>query len=116
MSPASNKVLDPVEDVDLDLDSLERPEDQKRKPFSFSLRGRRIVMADPQDQDWRDVIRMDNPVQLFRICLSDEDRTFFFEQEMEGWRLGKLVESFEKHYGLQEQLRKARQQQQLAEM
>lgn len=100
--------------VHLDLDTLRRPEDERREPFRFSFQGRTIEMKDPADMDWRDVIRLSNPAQLFNLCLATEDRRFFLQQEMDSWRLGKLVEAFNDHYGLEEELRKARRQQQLA--
>lgn len=113
---AAKKLPDTTSTVHLDLDAIERPAEERREPYAFNLKGRVITLNDPQDMDWREVVLLDNPVKLFRLCLNEEDRVFFFEQELDSWRLGELVKSFNAHYGVEEQIRKARQQQELANL
>ena len=94
--------------VDLDLDTVERPEKDQIRPFVFNLAGRQITMTDPAELDWLDLAELENPVELIRHCCSREDRDHIVAQAMPGWKLGKLVEAFMQHYRLEEKMAEAR--------
>lgn len=84
----------------MDLDALER-EGGPRAPFDFMLDGKRFLLADPQELDWQDVISaMSNPVMFFRLVLPPEDHVAFFKTKIPGWKMNKLMEAYQTHYGL----------------
>lgn len=93
-------------DINVNLDDLEREESYK--PFAIQLGGRRIEMVDPAEIDWQDLLEIENPVYFLRYALSEEkpedeelsDKDFFKAQKIPGWKLGKIIELYTKHYGL----------------
>jgi len=101
--------------VHLDLDAeIEKGPEKAKEPFRFSLRGRVIEMLNPDDQDWRDLMLMEDPRQLLRLCLSAEDRTFLYEQDGVPARVfNRIMEGFNAHYGLADKIAQARRRQQL---
>lgn len=88
--------------IDLDLDALERPEDQKAEEFAFNWKGRRIVLSDPAELDYRQLLEIDNPLGFLRYTASQSDRDFLASDagKMEGWRMGVLIEKYYKHFNL----------------
>lgn len=98
------------EEITLNLDTVERP-GGPIKPFSAVVEGRRIVMTDPEDIDWQDLLEIEDPLDFLRHCVSDEDRTYLRGVKIPGWKFGVLMERYQKHYKLDEKIREAQRQQ-----
>lgn len=98
------------EEIVLDLDVLERKPEDVVKPFKVNLAGRVLTMTDPAEIDWQDLLLLDDPVELIRYVLSDEDRDFLRDQKMPGWKLEILMEAYSKHYRLDKKMEDARRQ------
>lgn len=85
--------------VALDLDKLER--EGAPVPFDFTLEGRRYLMSDPKEVDWQDLLAaMSNPHMFFRLVLPPEDHQPFFETRLASWKMNKLMQRYQDHYGL----------------
>lgn len=83
----------------LDLDALER--EGAPEPFDFVLGGKRYMMSDPKEVDWQDLLAaMSNPVMFFRLVLPAEDQRVFFETRLPSWKMNKLMQRYQDHYGL----------------
>lgn len=83
----------------LDLDALER--EGAPGPFDFTLEGRRYIMSDPKEVDWQDLLAaMQNPVMFFRLVLPTDDQHEFFKTRLPAWKMNRLMESYQNHYGL----------------
>lgn len=83
----------------LDLDKLER--EGAVGPFDFQLEGKRYIMSDPQEVDWQDLLSaMQNPTMFFRLVLPTDDQQEFFRTRLPSWKMRKLMESYQDHYGL----------------
>lgn len=93
---------------DLDVEVKEDP----KPPFVANISGRAIQMTDPEDIDWQDLVDIgDNPVMFLRFCVTPEDRDYIFGLSMPGWKLGRLMENYQKHYGIDEKMRKFEREQ-----
>lgn len=85
--------------VALDLDKLER--EGAPIPFDFLLEGKRYIMSDPKDVDWQDLMAaMSSPTMFFRLVLPADDQQMFFQTRMAAWKMNKLMERYQEHYGL----------------
>lgn len=83
----------------MNLDELEREEAPEE--FSFIHNGRRFVLADPEEMDWRDIVdALGHPELFFRAALAEGDREDFFAKKMEAWKLAALVKRYREHFGL----------------
>jgi len=91
----------PSAGVVFDLDAETRDE---IPPFVAQVGGRSITMIDPETMDWQDVMDIDSPLDFLRYCVTGEDREFIFGLKMPAWRLGRLMENYQKHYGLEEKM------------
>lgn len=94
--------------IDLNLDTAERPADQVKPPFAFAWKGRRVVLTDPADVDYQNLLEIENPLQFLRYTATQEDRDFLASKEgsMEGWRLNLMMESYYKHFGMSKERQK----------
>ena len=88
--------------VHFNLDTAERKEEFEL--FAAVVRDRRIEISDPAEIDYRDLLTIENPMQFFRFCMSQEDRDFLSEQNLKGWELGLLLESYLSHYRAKERI------------
>lgn len=88
------------EHIDLNLDTIEREQSQVREPFAFVLEGDRYILTDPADLDWKALLEIDDPIGFFKHCMPAEQKDRFKELDVPGWKLGKIIEAFQKHYGL----------------
>lgn len=103
----NNNNPDPMDDgVDaIDLDSLER-EGGSPTPFKFKMKTsdgeqKTFILSDPQEIDWQNlVLAMRDPLLFLRLVLPPDDHTAFFGTPMPSWRLNKLMEKYQQHYGL----------------
>lgn len=86
--------------VSLNLDTLER--EDPREPFSIVISGKRIVMSDPSDLDWKVLMDLNenNPMQFFRYVVAPDDQAHFKKADIPGWKMRKLMELYQEHYGL----------------
>jgi hypothetical protein len=91
--------------VDLDLDALERPQDQVKPEFAFTWKKRRIVLTDPAELDFRQLLEIEHPLGFLRHTASQEDRDFLASDEgtMPGWRMGELISRYYEHFELGKQ-------------
>lgn len=81
------------------LDALEREGDPA--PFEFILNDRAFEMSDPQEVDWQDITAaMTNPYMFFKLVLPAADQQEFFAAKLPSWKLSKLMEAYQDHYGL----------------
>lgn len=94
-----------VQPVDLDLDAVER--DQTYKPFVFSVKDpknadqpRVISLSDPAELDYQKLLEIESPIGFLRYVATQEDRDFLAGAKIEGWRLGKLMEAYYRHFGM----------------
>lgn len=86
-------------DITLDLDSLER--ENRPLPFRFLLGGKSYLLSDPQDIDWQDLLAaMSSPQMFFRLVLPADQRETFFAATVASWKMRKLMDRYNDHYGL----------------
>ncbi len=90
--------------IHLNLDEVQRPEDQQFEVFATVINGRRIEISDPAEIDYKDLLTIDTPLQFFRYTMSEDDRNYLAEQNLKGWRLGLLLEGYLKHYRAEERI------------
>ena len=95
--------------ITFDLDSEEK--DDVKEPFVAQVGGRPLTFADPEDLDWQDLLDIEQPTDFIRYTLSDEDRQHLFSQALPGWKLGKLMETYMKHYGLDKKMQQFQREQ-----
>ena len=86
------------ERVEFNLDSLER--EQTYRPFTVNVNDRVITMNDPAELDWRQLLEIEQPAMFLRHCISQDDRDYLREQKIPGWKFGKMIEAYQRHYGL----------------
>lgn len=98
----------PEPGVILNLDTLQRPEKDVKPPFIVVLAGRRITFTDPAEIDWQDLAGIDVPADLFSVALTRDDRNFFREQRMAGWKFNELMQSYYTHYDFEDKIRDAK--------
>jgi len=87
--------------ITFNLDSLERNE-ADRPPFVVAVDGRAITLTDPQELDWLDLATIeDDPSRFIGLCIEDDaDREFFFNSRVPAWKINKMVQAFQQHYGI----------------
>ena len=86
------------ERIDFNLDTVER--EKTYQPFHPAINGRVITMTDPSELDWKQLLEIESPVMFLRYCVSEEDKDFLRDAKIPGWKFGKLIEAYQKHYGL----------------
>lgn len=71
------------------------------EPFVLALSdGSTIVMTDPRELDWQDLLTIENPADFFRFCVSDEDKDKLRKEKIPGWKFNDLITEYQLHYGL----------------
>lgn len=90
--------------VDLDLDAEDEGY-EPRPPYQVRIGGKVISLTDPEEIDWQDLMDVENPVNLLRYALNDEDRTHLYGLGLPARKLTKLVEGYMKHFGMDEKMR-----------
>lgn len=101
----------PAQDIALDLDAAQRPAEDVVEPFAARVGGKRIVMTDPQEIDWQDLLEIEDPAGFLRHCVSKEDRDHLRGLTLPGWKFGKLIDAYLAHYRLEEKMEEARRRQ-----
>jgi hypothetical protein len=96
---------DQINTTTLDLDALEREGDPGE--FTAVIGGRQYSFNDAQGLDYRvllgildDARRNDLAKAIGALLSTDEDRTEFFANQIPTWKLGKLFEAYQRHFGL----------------
>lgn len=85
--------------VNLNLDTVER--EQTFEPYTISIGGRALVLRDPKEIDWKELLDIEQPVQfLGHVFSTDEDKAFFKKQDFPGWKLDMIIKGYTEHYGL----------------
>lgn len=97
MAAARPRKISDTPDVDFNLDTYEL---EKRKPFAFVLKGRRIELADPAELDWHLLADVDGPEELAEVCMTEADRKFFLAQPLAAGKLNELMLRFRRHSGM----------------
>lgn len=103
------KVTNLPQDIDFDLDSYERPEDEVVQPLRIKLGGRVIEMQSPDDFDWKDLLEITNPVHFLKHAVSEDDRVFILNQPIKGWKFNEFMKRYTKHFKIDERMAQARQ-------
>lgn len=111
---SDDNVRELPQNITLDLDAAERKPKDIKPEFAVLIKGRRIVMEDPQNLDWRDLAQMESPLEFLNYALSKEDREFLYEQDLEAWRFNDLMDAYYVHFDLEGQMRDAKRQAKLA--
>lgn len=84
----------------LDLDALER-EGAVAEKFEFVFGGHTYTLMDPQEIDWQDLLSgMRNPALFVRFAMPLNDQREFFGAKVPSWKMNKLMEAYQQHYGL----------------
>lgn len=87
------------EKVHLNLDTVERDPEHSFEVFAFVLNGRRIEIQDPAEIDYQDLLECESPAEFLRYTMTEEDRDYLAGAKgLKGWRFGKLLEAYLKHY------------------
>lgn len=100
----------PEKGVVLDLDTLERKDEDVQPPFVVKVGGKTITFSDLTDADWRDLTDIETPMDLLRIALTIEDRRHLLEQNLEIWKFAELMEQYATHYKIEEKIAAAKRQ------
>jgi hypothetical protein len=94
----------PKPDVDLNLDSYERSEPPK--PFSVLIGGKRYVLRDAPEIDYRELLegfhaaQAGDPAPSIRAIVAEKDRDAFFANELPGYKMTELFAAYNEHFGL----------------
>lgn len=90
--------------IHLNLDSLERPD--APDPFAVVLGGKRYVLVDAIELDYRELIDAQvafmngRPQPAVETMVAEKDREAFFANKLSTFKLGKLFEAYNAHYGI----------------
>lgn len=104
----------PVAGVVLDLDAVERPTEDIKDPYTVKVGDRVITFIDPASADWRDLLYINSPADLFNVALSEDDAAYIRGRAMEGWRFNVLMKGYYEYYGLEDKIREAQRQAKLS--
>lgn len=104
----------PEPGVVLDLDSLERPKEERKAPFVVKLGGKQVTFADPLDIDWRDLASVNIPADLLRVALSSDDLDHVRNTSLDSYSFNKLMKSYYDYFGLEDKIRDAQRQRQFS--
>lgn len=104
----------PTGDIDFDLDTVEKDAKDVRPPFVTHVKGRRIPMISPDDVDWQDLMILENPAELLQYVISREDLKHIRDQAVPAWKIGKLMDRYSEHFGLEDRIQQVRRESKLA--
>ena len=85
------------QNVTLNLDELER---DSKPPFSFVVAGERVVLKDPHEIDFKDLMEIDHPAKFLRYALDDAGKDVLSKADVPGWKFNKVIEAYMDYYGL----------------
>jgi len=110
----SDVVALPTAGVILDLDAVERPAEEIKAPYTVKVGDRVVTFIDPATADWRDLLYINSPADLFNVALSEDDAAYIRGRAMEGWRFNVLMKGYYDYYGLEDKIREAQRQAKLS--
>lgn len=85
--------------VALNLDTLDR--EARPEPFSVVHGGKPYTFIDPEDIDWRDLLRaLNEPSAFFDLTLPADKTKQFSAVKLPGWKLNALMKAYLEHYGI----------------
>lgn len=92
----SPKRQDRPDDVDLNLDSLER--EGAPKPYTFVLGGRRWTTRDPLEMDWQEVMALNenSPADMVKALVTEPEE--FLQLKLPTWKLDRLAVAMRDRY------------------
>lgn len=87
--------------VTFDLDALE-VEDESKPPFMFTYRKQNFTLPVAASMPWQDQLKLETATQTesLRLIMGDEQYAKFAALPMSSARLGKLIEAWLAHQGL----------------
>lgn len=88
------------EQIDLNLDTVEREQADRKPVFRFAAGGQSFTLTQPDELDWKELLEIDDPIAFFRYCMPEDQKDAFKALDIPGWKLGKLIDAFQKHYGI----------------
>lgn len=97
--------------VTLDLDAYERPAKDVKPDFTVKLGGRVITFKDPEEMDWQDLLDIEHPAHFLRYAVTAEERQHILALEMPAHKFGKLMDSYQQHFDLEDKVAQARRRQ-----
>lgn len=109
----TSNVRDLPQDIDFDLDAYERPAEEIIPDFKIKLGGKVIVMTNPDEIDWKDLLDITDPVAFLRHSVSAEDRAHILGLDLPSHKFGKLMSAYYAHFHIEERMEKARQAERL---
>ena len=108
-------VRDLPAEIDFDLDAYERPAEEIIPDYRIKIGGKVVVMTNPDEIDWKDLLDITDPVGFLRHAVSAEDRTHILQLDLPSHKFGKLMDGYYAHFHIQERMDKARQAERLAQ-
>lgn len=100
-TPRTTRPKPPVKKAkSFDLDALER--EGAPEPFAAIIDGDQFIFNDPQEMDWQDAVAIGpNDVKPFLLAsLGPDQYDDFMKKRMPLWKLMKLSEAVQQHYGM----------------
>lgn len=81
------------------LANVERPADD---PFEVVGAEQTYVLPHPKSLHYDDIMQLDfsNPARSIEVLLGEDYDRFVSEQDLDGWALEELFQSYLKHYGI----------------
>lgn len=86
--------------VSLNLNELEK--EDPREPFVVLMGDpeQEVTFIDSRDLDWEVLETMAGPSDFMYNCLTGEDFEFVRSQHLPGWKINRLWEDYQAHFGL----------------
>lgn len=91
-------------EIHLNLDSFLQPD--KADPFAVVLGGKRYVLADLHEEDYRVLVQglqaaaAGDPESMLHLVVPADERDVFFANKIPAFKLQGLMEAYLKHYGI----------------
>lgn len=102
------------ETIDLDLDALEKPNEEQIPAFRVNINGRVVEFTNPDEIDWLDLVTMESPTEFLKHCVPADDRDFLLSASIPGWKFKALMKAFQRHYKIDDAIERARREQRLS--
>lgn len=72
--------------------------DEVFEPFVADIRGRQVILGDPAEIAYQDLLSCETPMEFWKFTVSEDDRDYIAATRMESWRLGALLKAYLEHY------------------
>ena len=98
-APAARASRTAPASISLDLDKIEH---ESPEPFVVKIDGKRITFISIEDLDWQTASNLspDRPYQFFEEVIPTEDQEAFLAAKFPLWKMRRLTQDYQKHYGL----------------